>query len=500
MYHDEAISSTSRVKDPSERWKVRMEGPETHDRRRVLIIGADGLRPDLVDSELMPTYHTLLEKGTLFTEFHSTFPTHTRVNMTTLTTGTRPGRHGVINNTMYVAGAAAPIDTADPKQLLEFERLTGERVVLTPTLGDRLRGQREHLAVAACSTPGASLLWNPRNPHRVLNASTDYGDADLAAVRDKLGQPVPDAGRTKYHACRWATMALIDVLLDQPENRVITLWLTEPDASQHFYGLGSPEACEAMRVVDECVSAVVGALETRGLAEEFDILLVSDHGHSSVRRSGSLAEHLVEAREELDLGDLIAVADFIYSPAGKYDPVALLQLAEWLQERSWCGLLFTSVLGMHGHHGILPLEVATGPLSHERAPLLAVSPTWSHAPNSFGVPGSVDTLTSYSPLKSTHGTASPYDMRAFCLGVGSRFVPGARIDVPCGTVDIAPTVWDLLGNSAPSLSYGFDGGSLLTLRRDTPVRRERLTAEGSREAAGVAHVDGRSYFLGSVML
>ncbi len=471
---------------------------EVRGRRRVLIIGADGLRPDLVDPRRMPTYHALLAQGSLFTAFHSAFPTHTRVNMTTLTTGTKPGRHGVINNTMYVAGAAAPIDTADPRQLLEFEKLSGESVVLTPTLGDRLRKQGERLAVAACSTPGASLLWNPKNPQRVLNASTDYGDADLAAVRDKLGPVGPDVGRTKYNACRWATRALIDVLLDQPENRVITLWLTEPDASQHFYGLGSPEALEALTVVDECVGMVVDALARKGLADEFDLLLVSDHGHSSVRHSGSLAEHLIEARDEFDLGDLIAVADFIYSPTGDHDPSALPRLADWLLERPWCGLLFTSVPAMYGHRGVLPLELATGPLSHGRAPLLAVSPTWSHAVNAFGVPGSVDTLTSYSPLKSTHGTASPYDMRAFCLGVGPRFERGARIDVPCGTVDIAPTVWDLIGNDAPSASYGFDGGSLLTLGAGTPVRRERVAAESSREAIEVAHVDGRSYFLGSV--
>ncbi|HNQ99206.1 MAG TPA: alkaline phosphatase family protein, partial [Trueperaceae bacterium] len=79
---------------------------EVRGRRRVLIIGADGLRPDLVDPRRMPTYHALLAQGSLFTAFHSAFPTHTRVNMTTLTTGTKPGRHGVINNTMYVAGAA----------------------------------------------------------------------------------------------------------------------------------------------------------------------------------------------------------------------------------------------------------------------------------------------------------------------------------------------------------------------------------------------------------
>lgn len=467
--------------------------------RRVLIIGADGLRPDLLDPDLMPTYQSLIERGCLFTEFHSAYPSHTRVNMTTLTTGTLPGRHGVINNTMYVSGVgrSGVIDTADPRQLLELEQRSGERVVLTPTLGDRLRETGGRLAVAASSTPGASLLWNPRNPQRVLNASSDYGDADLAALHDKLGAPPPEAGRTKHEACRWATRALIDVHLDQPENRVITLWLTEPDASQHFYGLGSPEARQALRVVDDCLRDVLRALDEKGLADELDLLLVSDHGHSTVRHSGSLAEHLLKARSELDLGDLLAVADFVYSPGGEHDPAALAELARWLLSRPWCGLLLSSVPALYRLPGVLPLETATGPIRHGRAPLLAVNPTWSHEPNRFGVPGSVATLTSYGPLKSTHGTASPYDMRAFCLGVGPRFAAGERIGVPCGTVDVAPTVWHLLGNDGPPAEHGFDGGSLLRLHEGSTVRRERV-GSGGRQAADVARVEDRMYFLGSV--
>lgn len=473
-------------------------------RRRVLIIGADGLRPDvvgpdLVGPDLMPTYHRLMERGTLFTSFHSVFPTHTRVNMTTLTTGTLPGRHGVINNTMYVAGLGedAVIDTADPRQLLALERSSGERVVLTPTLGDRLRERGERLAVAASSTPGASLLWNPRNPHRVLNPGSDYGNADLTALHDKLGPPAKEVGRTKHESCRWATQALIDVLLQQKDNRVLTLWLTEPDASQHFHGLGSPEMKAALRLVDECVAKVLAALKSTGLEDEFDLLLVSDHGHSSVAHSGSLSEHLSDAREELDLGDLIAVADFIYSPGGAFDQGTLERLTDWLLERPWCGLLFSTVPALCEREGVLPLETATGPITHGRAPLLAVSPRWSHDVNEYGVPGTVSTLTSYAPLHSTHGTASPYDMRAFCLGVGPRFAAGERVDVPCATVDIAPTVWDLLGYYDPDEDQGFDGGSLVRLGRSTVVTREVVEPGVVPEAVEIAHVDGRRYFLGS---
>lgn len=470
------------------------------DGRRVLVIGADGLRPDLVDPDLMPTYHALMKRGSTFTSFHSVFPTHTRVNMTTLTTGVLPGRHGIINNTMYLtsAGEASVIDTADARQLLALDSSLEGGVVLAPTLGDRLRKRGERLAVAAASTPGASLLWNPRYPQRILNATSDYGDADLAALHDKLGAPSAESGRTKHQSCLWATRALIDVHLGQRENRVMTLWLTEPDASQHFYGLGSPQMKDALRLVDECVASVLEALDEKGMADETDLLLISDHGHSSVLHSGSLSEHLADARSELDLGDLVAVADFIYSPGDAYDPAALHRLTDWLLQRSWCGLLFSTVPAISERQGVLPLEVATGPIGHDRAPLLVVSPRWSHDRNEFGVEGSVETLTSYAPLMSTHGTASPYDMRAFCVGVGPRFEAGATIDVPCATVDLAPTVWDLLGNEDPLESLGFAGGSLLRLSPDTPVSREIIDPGITPEAAEIANVDGRRYFLGSV--
>ncbi len=71
------------------------------EKRRVLIVGADGLRPDLVDPELMPTYAKLMAQGTRFAEHHAVYPTLTRVNMSALTSGCTPGKHGVVANVMF---------------------------------------------------------------------------------------------------------------------------------------------------------------------------------------------------------------------------------------------------------------------------------------------------------------------------------------------------------------------------------------------------------------
>lgn len=434
-----------------------MSNPE----RRVLIIGADGLRPDRVDPAVMPTYAKVIQSGSYFENFYAAYPPHTRVNMTTLTTGVHPGRHGVVSNLMFVPGAGdnGLIDTSNERHLLGFKKQVGQPVVLVPTLGDRLHRHGKRLAVAASSSAGASLLWNINHPYRILNPASSYGDADLSILLEKLGEVPAEKNRAKLERARWATRALIDVLLDDSGNQVLTLWLSEPDSSQHFYGLGAPEVKEALAVVDTCVAEVLGAIEARGLGDVFDILLISDHGHSSVRAHHSLREHVERAQDELALGfEPVIVGDFIYLPPAVEPPRHDVEaIVAWLRAQAWCDLVMVGDNRYQDIEGTLSLEVAFGPITHTRAPLLAVSPRWTHDTNEHGVPGTVSALTSLAALKSTHGAASPYDLRAFCVGYGPSFRVGVVIDTPCGTVDIAPTVCDLIGLAD---STGFDGRGL----------------------------------------
>jgi arylsulfatase A-like enzyme len=55
---------------------------------------------------------------------------------------------------------------------------------------------------------------------------------------------------------------------------------------------------------------------------------------------------------------------------------------------------------------------------------------------------------------ATHGTLCPYDLHAFCLGIGPSFIEGGVSNHYCGLVDIAPTVCYLLGLKE---EQGFDG-------------------------------------------
>lgn len=474
----------------------RSQSRSASSERRVLIFGADGLRPDQIDPSLMPNYARLIAGGTRFDSFYSAYPTHTRVNMSTLTTGTRPGTHGVVGNVMFVSGASDDglVDTSKDAALIGFEEKTGERVLLAPTLGDRLYDQGARLFVAASSSPGASLLWNLNHPYHVVNASSTYGQADLMALHEKLGPPQAEEGRTRYESTKWAAQALIDLGLPDPSNRVMTLWLTEPDASQHWFGLGSNHALRGLRVVDECLGWVLAGARRLGLEDQLDILLISDHGHSTVHAARSLSEHLADARLETGLSlPYVAVGDGLFAAQGARQAAVeqLGTLVAWLVSRPWCDLVFTTGEA-DGMPNTLPLRLALGEPRHARAPLVTVSPTWRHETNDYGVAGIVNTLTSYAPLRSTHGSASPYDMRAVCVGYGPGFEAGRTVAWPCGTVDVAPTVCDLVGLPLD----GFEGRSLLREVPPLAVKRERVAA-GDGKGVELAEVAGHHYFLGS---
>src|SRR5215212_5084943 len=76
-------------------------------RRTQLVIVVDGLRPDYITPELMPRLGALGRRGIVFNAHHSVVPTVTRVNASTMVTGTYPETHGLLGNTVYIAAANA---------------------------------------------------------------------------------------------------------------------------------------------------------------------------------------------------------------------------------------------------------------------------------------------------------------------------------------------------------------------------------------------------------
>lgn len=424
--------------------------------RRVLIVGADGLRPDLVDPELMPTYAKLIARGTRFGEHHAVYPTHTRVNMSALTTGCTPGKHGVVANVMRVAGATPDgiIDTSNYDHLRLLETASCGPAILVPSLGELLDAHDARVAVAATSSPGAGILWSRNHPYRIVNTNTTYDRADLYSLRAKLGELPPDGLDHRFERQHYAARAVTDIFLDDAESRLIVLWMNEPDSSLHYYGLGSPETHLAMRSCDDSLAHILDGMERRGIRDQFDIFLISDHGHSTVKHQRSLAEYIDRAGAALgNKLELTTSSDFVYanSSNGRAPSASDLEpFVRWLQEQPWAGVILGGTPEIARLPGVLPLSAAWNGHLNDRAPLLAVSPTWTDETNDMGVPGMVAALTEHVALRSTHGSLSPYDLHALAVASGPSFNEGTLNETPTGAIDFAPTLLTLLGITPPA--------------------------------------------------
>src|ERR1700754_4340757 len=68
---------------------------------RILIVFFDGLRPDYITAEAMPNLYAFKQKGAYGKQHHSVFPTVTRVNSSSYSTGSYPATHGLMGNIVY---------------------------------------------------------------------------------------------------------------------------------------------------------------------------------------------------------------------------------------------------------------------------------------------------------------------------------------------------------------------------------------------------------------
>jgi hypothetical protein len=338
-------------------------------------------------------------------------------------------------------------------------------------------------------------------PGNVVNPSSSCEKPELMDKARQLGLPRKEDLSVNRDKVQWATKALIELLLPDPQYDCMVLWLNEPDTANHGHGLGSPQAIEALRLVDACVAEVLSAIDRLGLNNRLDLMLISDHGHAGVQPQKPLGEWLQKYESEHGLSERWLTSDYYlyYQGEDVPDTAELQHLTDWLYAQEWCGLVFAHPDYAESLSGVLSMEALLGPIGHGRIPVLAVNPKWSDTPNKFGVPG---VLSSISKDKhSTHGSTSPYEMKPFCLGYGPSFKERTVSPVPCGIVDIAPTVCHLLGLT----ETGFDGRVLsegLKGVNAEPPAQELLLYADAEQTRGlrIRQVQGTRYVQGSFFI
>lgn len=439
-------------------WPAISAHPQTSRARLILVFVIDGLRPDSINPADTPTLDRLRREGVHYLNAHAVFPSVTRVNAAAISTGTYPGRNGLVSNSMFYAGVYPnrPFDTGNWRELLKLASSSRDRLLFTRSLGERLSERNVRFAAVSSGSTGSAFLLNHRAPQGtglLVNGNLDPGkrvafpDELNSAILSRFGPPQGGGAAL----VDWTDRILRDFILPEHRPQVVIDWLTEPDSAQHRHGVGSKEARAALSNSDRNIGLTLARLSELGLADSTDVFILSDHGFSWHNYGVNVAAELIRAglKASADSDDLVIASNgqSVLLHVKNRDRARVARIVDFLQRQEWVDVIFTPESAKLA--GTFPLEMIHES-NAERGPDILFTLPWSSATNSFGLAGThyIATSGATGPLAgagSGHGGMSPWSVRNTIIAWGADFKRSVAVRAPASNVDIAPTILTLLG-------------------------------------------------------
>ena len=546
-----------------------------HGRGRIVIMMVwDGLRPDLVTQRDTPNLFRMMHDGVRFDRHHSLFPTLTMVNGAALATGAPPGVNGLAGNVVYLkpppdlAKTNPDTITTDKAGRMVFVENTKTLIDLNEPTGfaGRLLGldtgaqevAREGGYIAIIGKQGPTILFDDR-VHSVINGKDSLGQphTDYLFVSDDLVEPPSEAEKIQaempahdkagvYDQQRDLYFARVVVekalpaakrAADAGRPALIVFWQHNPDLTQHSAGLGTLPAEEALSLADNNLLRIRSGIDSLGIADKTDLIVVSDHGFATIKYMVVLSELLVSAgiKKALDSPEITVApnggADLIYLsptefPSRERRRAVLQKIVNFAEAQEWCGPIFSRDLAElaadtpHKRRARNPSKPFLGWIdgtfsqsiiglyNSARSPDLVIS--FGEQPDTdnrnftgpghpgfvFGKSGQMSSPNRSKelvhPVKGVmyadvgeggkfttgmgmHGSAGEREIHNFCAAIGPDFRRGFVDLNPTSNIDVTPTITQILG-TMPNIG---PGGVIPTGR----VMTEAIV-DGSRSAGG----------------
>lgn len=445
---------------------------------RVVMVALDGLRPDMVEARAMPNLHALAASGTRFANARSVFPSETRVATPSLITGCRPGGHGMVANTLFDA-AVAPDRLLRTKLVEDVLAMAqgGESPLQRPSLAERLAPAGLTFALVSAGTAGAARLLHPA-AERLGLFRWNVEDAEGAAaaeVRAALG-PTPGHATPNIPRVEFAGRVLLEHVLPRHRPDVALLWLSEPDVSFHWGGLGAAQTRQALRAADAVLGRIVAWRDAQPDAAEIAIIVLSDHGHVTGRGKICLRSELRRAGFRAGTG-LSPEVDVVVAPAAApglwlRDAALAPQIAEFLATRDWAGPLLARDPAILPEGGAFPLAALGS--AHARSADLVATFAGSEGADDWGLPGTAPFDAPDVPEGGgMHGGLHRAELATVLVMQGGPFRRGAVAEQPADLTDIVPTVLHALGLPAEGME-GRPLAAALDAAADGPPLHEVL--------------------------
>lgn len=360
----------------------------------LILISIDGFRPDYLDRGLTPRLLLLAQDG-VRAEMRPSFPSLTFPNHYTLVTGLRPDRHGIVNNQMEDPGHPGVVFTLRDRAV-NTEPYWWEDA--TPLW---VSAERQGVRTATMFWPGSEVSIHGARPSDwVIFDQLMPSSARVDTVLGWLDRPSPE----------------------RPQ--LVTLYFDIVDTAGHRFGPESAEQNAALQEVDAAIGRLLDGLVARGMDQNVNIVVVSDHGMTDVSPD-----------RVVDMDAIVPPARLRY----QWPPAQLAGIDPNPGEET---NVEAAVLGRHGHvecwrRDQLPVRFHSG--AHRRNPAIVCMADvgWTLLSSAYVRP--------YPVGGGGHGY-DPEDpsMAALFLAHGPSFQRGATLP-PFDNVNVYPLLAEVAG-------------------------------------------------------
>lgn len=425
--------------------------------RHVVMVSIDGLAAFLLDDRKapLPTIRRLAKAGSVAQGgMRVSNPSVTWPNHTSLITGVRPEKHGVLANGVLVRGAIdVPVYVdakRDQRDLVRMPTLIDAAHAAGLTTGEInwpcTRGSTS-LDDSFPDVPDAIVHMTPRLRTELIAKGLLVDETQASFAANSV------AGRDLI----W-TEAACHLIRERKPN-LLLVHLLNVDATHHALGAQSQAGYTANGYADMCLARILEALDDAGIREKTTLIVVSDHGFTLTPKA--LRPNVLLRQEGLlkVTGGKIQDAQVHVIPEGGIGLVYCTNPGEAAAQRERVKKLFTGQEGVA--EVLLPEQFAEYGLPHPREYNPAPDAVLV-AKDGFAVSATVEgetfvtTNTEARTSLGSHGFISTLEkMNALCVLSGHGIRPGEQLaDVE--NIDIAPTIAALLGLS----DYSADGKAL----------------------------------------
>ena len=310
--------------------------------KHIILYVWDGLRADAVTKNHTPNLYALMNEGASFPFHHSSYPTVTMMNAASFATGARAGKTGFYGNKLWHPESKGtnsfntsvdyqqPVFTEDYKIL---QALDHDALFLTDTLFSE--AQKNNLKTVTIGKSGPAFMQDYLSKGKILDEE-HISPLSFAKQLQKHGYPLPkhspfafnagaltlapnngdptsptafyylsdgvtsdssNHGNSPYSQANEYMMNMyLTAILPRYKPQLSVIWMRAPDSIEHTYGPGTPVYYNALEHNDKMLGMLIQQLKKQGIYKETDIIVSSDHAHSSI--SGSLQQFPLRQHEK----------------------------------------------------------------------------------------------------------------------------------------------------------------------------------------------------------